>query len=102
MRLFLLLLIYPTWLFGQFSTKKVIVEGKGSPVVLLAGGRWDMQSFNEPSAALSPSYQVIRMEHFNVQYANEGLTLPVGYSLKQESEAVGRTSDSLGLKSPWW
>lgn len=100
MRLFSLLLFCPTFLFAQFSTKKVIVDGKGSPVVLLAGGRWDMQSFSEPAATLSSNYRVIRMEHFNVQYANEGLILPQGYSLQHESEAIGRTLDSLGIKEP--
>jgi pimeloyl-ACP methyl ester carboxylesterase len=100
MRLFCFLLLCPTFLFAQYSTKKVIVDGQGLPVVLLAGGRWDMQSFSEPAAALSSNHRVIRMEHFNVQYANEGLTLPLGYSLREESEAVGRTLDSLGIKEP--
>ncbi|GAA4459505.1 alpha/beta hydrolase [Nibrella saemangeumensis] len=76
------------------------MEGKGAPVVLLAGGRWDMKSFSEPAAVLSIDHRVIRMEHFNVQYANEGLPLPPGYSLKQESEAIGRTLDALGVKEP--
>jgi pimeloyl-ACP methyl ester carboxylesterase len=100
MRLFSFLLLCPTLLFAQYSTKKVIVDGNGSPVVLLAGGRWDMQSFSEPAVALSSNHRVIRMEHFNVQYANKGLTLPQGYSLRQESEAIGRTLDSLGIKEP--
>jgi pimeloyl-ACP methyl ester carboxylesterase len=100
MRLLFLLLLFPPCVFAQYTTKKVIVEGKGPPVVLLAGGRWDMQSFSEPAAALSSDHRVIRMEHFNVHYANEGLTLPQGYSLQQESEAIGRTLDSLGIKDP--
>ncbi len=100
MQIISILLLCPTLAFAQYSTKKVIVEGKGSPVILLAGGRWDMQSFSEPAAALSSNYLVIRMEHFNVQYANEGLTLPQGYSLQQESEAIGRTLDSLGINEP--
>lgn len=100
MRLLIILMYCPTFLVAQYSTKKVIVEGKGSPVVLLAGGRWDMQSFAGPAAALGSNHQVIRMEHFNVQYANEGSTLPQGYSLRQESEAIGRTLDSLGINEP--
>jgi pimeloyl-ACP methyl ester carboxylesterase len=100
MRLFAILLLCPIFLFAQYSTKKAIVNGKGSPVVLLAGGRWDMQSFSEPAAALSSNHRVIRMEHFNVQYASDGMTLPQGYSLEQESEAIGRTLDSLGVKEP--
>ena len=86
--------------FGQPSTKKILIEGKGSPVVLLAGGRWDMKSFTEPAAALSHHHLVIRMEHFNVQYANEGNTLPADYSLKAESEAIGKTLDSMGIHEP--
>ena len=100
MRLLLFFFLLPAIASAQFSTKKIIVEGKGSPVVLLAGGRWDMQSFSQPSAALSSNHQVIRMEHFNVQYATEGLRLPPGYSLQNESEAIGKTLDSLGIKKP--
>ena len=100
MRLLSLLLLLPSAVFTQYTTKKVIVEGEGTPIVLLAGGRWDMQSFSQPAAVLSRSHKVIRMEHFNVQYANEGLHLPAGYSLQQESEAVGRTLDSLGIRQP--
>ena len=100
MRPLLFLLFFQSVAFAQYSSKKVIVEGKGSPVVLLAGGRWDMQSFSQPSTALSSNHQVIRMEHFNVQYAAAGLTLPRGYSVKKESEAIGRTLDSLGIKKP--
>lgn len=100
MRLFFFLLLCPTYLFAQYSSKKVIVEGKGSPVVLLAGGRWDMQSFSQPAAVLSGNHLVIRMEHFNVQYATDGKVLPSGYSLQQESEAIARTLDSLEIKEP--
>ncbi len=100
MRLLFLLLLVQATAYPQYSTKKAIIDGKGSPVVLLAGGRWDMQSFSQPAAALSSNHLVIRMEHFNVQYAKEGLTLPVGYSVQKESEAIGKTLDSLGIKEP--
>jgi pimeloyl-ACP methyl ester carboxylesterase len=99
-RLFFFLLLCPTLVLAQYSSKKVIVEGKGSPVVLLAGGRWDMQSFSRPAAALSGNHIVIRMEHFNVQYADERKILPSGYSLQQESAAIARTLDSLEIKEP--
>lgn len=100
MRLILFLLFLQSAALAQYKTKKVIVNGSGSPVVLLAGGRWDMNSFSEPAAVLSSSNQVIRMEHFNVQYAKQGLMLPPGYSVQKESEAVGKTLDSLGIKEP--
>jgi len=85
---------------AQYSTKQVIVDGSGSPIVLLAGGRWDMQSFSQPANALSENFQVVRMEHFNVQYAKEKLTLTPGYSVNKESEAIGHTLDSLNIKEP--
>lgn len=100
MKSFLFLFLLGTVARAQFSTKKAIIEGSGSPVVLLAGGRWDMQSFSQPADSLSRKYQVIRMEHFNVQYANEELTLPFGYSVNKESEAVGKTLDSLNIINP--
>lgn len=100
MRSILFLLLLNTTAYAQYSTKKIIVDGKGAPIVLLAGGRWDMQSFTQPAAELSSNNQVIRMEHFNVQYANEALTLPPGYSVHKESEAIGKTLDSLGIKKP--
>ncbi len=97
---FLLLLICQTAVYAQYTPKQVKVEGRGSPVVLLAGGRWDMESFTHPAKALSGKHQVIRMEHFNVQYAKEGLPLPVNYSLATESEAIGYSLDSLKIEGP--
>ena len=40
------------------------------------------------------------MQQFNVQYADEGLTLPKDYSVKMESEAVKATLDSLHIMQP--
>ena len=94
------LLLLSSVAHAQYSTKKVLIQGNGSPVVLLAGGRWDMKSFSQPADSLSKNFKVIRMEHFNVQYANEGLTLPPGYSLRKESEAIGKTLDSLNVQVP--
>jgi pimeloyl-ACP methyl ester carboxylesterase len=100
MRLLVIALIFHSNLFGQLSTKRIIVEGNGSPLVLLAGGRWDMQSFSKPSAALKSNHQVIRMEHFNVQFADEAKMLPSDYNLSTESEAILRTLDSINVKDP--
>lgn len=100
MRFFVVLLFLHSVSFAQYTTKKVIVNGSGPPLVLLAGGRWDMQSFSDPATSLGSTHRVIRMEHFNVQYANNGLLLPAGYSLKKESDAIGSTLDSLGIKHP--
>ncbi len=100
MRLLLFFLICQTTAYAQLTTKKVIIEGKGPPVVLLAGGRWDMRSFNQPAKALSSKHLVIRMEHFNVQFAQEGLILPPTYSVEKESAAIGYTLDSLNITEP--
>ncbi len=100
MKVFLFLALFQSAAFAQLSIKKTMVNGNGSPIVLLAGGRWDMQSFSGPATALSKSNKVIRMEHFNVQYANEGLILPPDYSLQKESVAIGKTLDSLGVNEP--
>jgi pimeloyl-ACP methyl ester carboxylesterase len=59
-----------------------------------------MASFSQPAKALSGKHQVIRMEHLNVQYAKEGLSLPANYSLATESEAIGYTLDSLKIEGP--
>ena len=100
MKALLFFLLFHNVAGAQYATKKVIVDGQGAPVVLLAGGRWDMQSFSQPATVLSKDHKVIRMEHLNVQYADEGLTLPAGYSLQKESEAIGKTLDSLGIRKP--
>jgi len=85
---------------GPSTTKKVIVEGNGLPVVLLHGGTFDYTAFAAHSKLLSDSFSVVRMQQFNVQYADEGLTLPKDYSVKMESEAVKATLDSLHIMQP--
>ncbi len=80
---------------AQHELKKVLVEGKGIPLVMLAGGTADMAVFAIHSKELSRRYKVIRMEHFNVQYATEGLMLSKNYSVSAESKAIKYTLDSL-------
>ncbi len=101
MKLFLLLLVF-TYLnvSAQHKIKKILVEGEGIPMVMLAGGTADMSVYSLPSKELSSGYKIIRMEHFNVQYATEGLTLPKNYSVRMESEAIKYTLDSLNIKEP--
>ena len=60
----------------------------------------DISAYAPHAQALSRNYMVIRMEHFNVQYADENRTLPADYSVKMESEAIGKTLDSLNIKEP--
>jgi pimeloyl-ACP methyl ester carboxylesterase len=85
---------------AQVKIKQVLIEGKGQPIVLLHGGTFDFNSFEPHAKFLSDSFLVIRMQQFNVQYANEGRALPADYSVKLESEAVFATLDSLHITQP--
>lgn len=82
------------------TTKRVLVEGNGAPVILLNGGTADMSVFTTHSKELARMYKVIRMEQFNIQYATEGLMLPKDYSVHTESEAIKFTLDSLHINEP--
>ena len=85
---------------AQIKTKQVLIEGKGQPIVLLHGGTFDFNSFEPHAKLLADSFLVMRMQQFNVQYANEGRTLPADYSVSFESEAVLATLDSLRITRP--
>ena len=85
---------------AQVKTKQVLIEGKGQPVVLLHGGTFDFNSFEPHAKLLADSFLVIRMQQFNVQYANEGWTLSSDYSVNLESEAILTTLDSLHITQP--
>lgn len=101
MKILLILLMFTQVpVSAQHNIKKVLVEGEGIPIVMLAGGTADMSGFALPSKELSGNYKVIRMEHFNVQYATEGLFLPKNYSVGMESEAIKYNLDSLHIKEP--
>lgn len=77
-----------------------MVEGKGQPIVMLPGGTADILAYTPHAKELSVNYMVIRMEHFNVQFADEGKTLPANYSVRTESEAITATLDSLHINEP--
>jgi len=98
--LFILLMLTQAYALAQLKIKKVLVEGEGLPIVMLAGGTADMSVFAVPAIELSSQHKVIRMEHFNVQYASDGLLLPNNYSVRMESEAIKYTLDSLAIKEP--
>ncbi|MBC7887464.1 MAG: alpha/beta hydrolase [Ferruginibacter sp.] len=101
MKQFLLLIfLIPLISQAQPKTKQVLVEGNGQPIVLLHGGTFDITSFGPHSKLLADSFMVIRMQQFNVQYANEGRTLPKNYSVQTESEAVKATLDCLHISAP--
>ena len=98
--LLILLLFIQVSVKAQSKSKKVIIEGEGTPIVMLNGATADMSVFDIHSKELSSAYKVIRMEQFNVQYAADGLALPNNYSVHMESEAIRFTLDSLNIKEP--
>lgn len=101
MKIFLFyLLIIQLTASAQPKIKKVRVDGSGIPLVMLAGALANMNALNVPVKDLSQKFKVIRMEHFNIQYAAEGKLLPKNYSVRTESEAIKYTLDSLGIKEP--
>jgi pimeloyl-ACP methyl ester carboxylesterase len=85
---------------AQPKTKQALVEGNGPPVVMLHGGTFDYTAYAAHAKLLADSFTVIRLQQFNVQYANEGRTLPKNYSVKEESEAIIATLDSLHITKP--
>ena len=91
------LILFQLVAHGQPKTKRVIMEGSGQPILLLNGGTFDMTSFASHSKLLLHSFRVIRMEQFNTQYADEGLSLPKNYSVKTESDAIETTLDSIHI-----
>lgn len=93
------ILFVPFTISAQFI-KKVLVEGEGIPIVMLPGGTVDISAYAPHAKELSIRYKVIRMEHFNVQYATENKILPADYSVKMESEAIALTLDSLTIHEP--
>lgn len=92
-----LVIFAPGSIFAQLRIKQIWVQGAGSPIVMLSGGTADMSALFIPSKELSVNNKVILMEHFNVQYATEGLQLPNGYSIQMESAAIKYTLDSLNI-----
>ncbi len=85
---------------AQFLSKKILTEGNGKAIVMLAGGTADMTIYSPASKELSAKYKIVRMEHFNVHYATDGLLLPKNYSVLTESEAIKVTLDSMKILNP--
>ena len=99
-KVFVFLLFLPILAISQSKIKKCLVEGEGTPIVMLNGGTADMTVFALHSKELSHNFKVIRMEQFNVEYATENLMLPRNYSVRMETEAIRFTLDSLHIKEP--
>ncbi len=96
----LIVVLFVSLISSAQRIKKVLIDGEGQPIVMLPGGTADISAYTPHAKELSTNYKIIRMEHFNVQFGDEGRTLPPDYSVKIESEAIGTTLDSLRIKEP--
>lgn len=98
--LFVILLIFVQSSIAQIRIKKVMIDGKGAPLVFLHGATTNMSGLDKATKELTADFQVIRMQSFNSQYAEEKKLLPKNYSVRMESESVGYTLDSLAIAEP--
>jgi len=99
-KILLALLVFCYGVSAQDIIKRTIVEGEGTPLVMLPGGTVDISALSLVSRGMENLYKVIRMENLNVQYACKGQTLPKDYSVQMESESVKATLDSLQVAGP--
>jgi len=79
------------------SQLQALIEGRGSPLVMLGGGTVGATEFAPHARTLAEDHRVIRLETINVELAQTGEALPAGYSLRTESAAMARALDRLQL-----
>jgi pimeloyl-ACP methyl ester carboxylesterase len=99
-KILLALLAFCFSVSAQPIIKKAVVEGEGTPLVMLPGGTVDISALSLVSRGMENLYKVIRMDNLNVQYACKGQTLPKDYSVQMEAESVKATLDSLKVTGP--
>jgi pimeloyl-ACP methyl ester carboxylesterase len=98
--IFVVLLFAHLSVSAQNKIKKVLVKGTGIPMVILSDGPDDMSSLSVLADTLSHKYKVICIQHYNVQFADEGIAFPKNYSVKTESEGIRYTLDSMKIDDP--
>src|SRR3982751_1825246 len=79
---------------------QALIEGRGSPLVMLGGGTVGAAEFEPHAHALADAHRVIRLETINVERSHTGEALPRGYSVRTESAAMARTLDRLKIDRP--
>jgi pimeloyl-ACP methyl ester carboxylesterase len=79
---------------------QAIIEGRGSPLVMLGGGTVGAAEFEPHAHILSEDHRVIRLETINVERSRSAEPLPGGYSIRTESAAMARTLDRLKIDRP--
>jgi pimeloyl-ACP methyl ester carboxylesterase len=76
------------------------VVGDGAPLVLVGGGLTGSLSWVPHAEALAPRRRVARAQPLGVQLGVERAPLPVGYSIRMESDALAAALDDLGWTEP--
>lgn len=79
---------------------QALIEGRGSPLVMLGGGTVGAAEFEPHAHVLAENYRVIRLETINVERARTQEPLSSGYSIRTESAAMARTLDRLKIDGP--
>ena len=79
---------------------QALIEGRGSPLVMLGGGTVGAAEFAPHAHTLAEDHRVIRLETINVERAHTGEALPRGYSVRTESAAMARALDRLQIDAP--
>jgi pimeloyl-ACP methyl ester carboxylesterase len=69
--------------------------GDGAPVVLLGGGLLGADGWGEVPHVLAKTRRVLNLQSLAVQYGLENRSLPAGYSIQTEVDALGRTLDAM-------
>lgn len=71
------------------------VLGQGAPVVLLGGGLLGADGWGDVPRVLAKTRRVVNLQSLAVQYGLENRSLPDGYSIHTEVDALRRTLDSM-------
>ena len=69
--------------------------GEGAPVVLLGGGLLGADGWGEVPRVLARTRRVLNLQSIAVQYGLENRSLPRGYSIQTEVDALGRTLEAM-------
>lgn len=72
---------------------RAFVEGAGPSVVMLGGGTAGAAGFAPHAAELATRFRVIRLQTLNVECAESQTALPLGYSIRYESQAMSAALD---------
>jgi pimeloyl-ACP methyl ester carboxylesterase len=74
---------------------QALLLGDGAPVVLLGGGLLGADGWGEVPRLLAGTRRVLNLQSLVVQYGLENRSLPAGYSIQTEVDALGRTLEAM-------